>query len=65
MVKKLPADQAIAIVLFYREDKSVKEIADIMKKNQNTIKINLFRGREKLKELLGDKIERRNNAAGK
>ncbi len=57
-VKKLPQDQAMAIVLFYRQEKSIKEIVDIMKKSQNTVKINLFRGREKLKELLGNKIER-------
>jgi RNA polymerase sigma-70 factor (ECF subfamily) len=57
-VKKLPADQAMAIVLFYRQEKSIKEIADIMTKSQNTVKVNLFRGREKLKELLGNKIER-------
>jgi DNA-directed RNA polymerase specialized sigma24 family protein len=29
-----------------------------MTKSQNTVKINLFRGREKLKEMLGNKIER-------
>ncbi|MDD5011424.1 MAG: RNA polymerase sigma factor [Phycisphaerae bacterium] len=57
-VQKLSQDQAMAIVLFYRQEKSIKEIANIMKKGQNTIKIHLFRGREKLKELLGDKIER-------
>lgn len=57
-VKKLPQDHAMAIVLYYRQEKSVKEIADIMKKGQNTVKVYLFRGREKLKELLGNKIER-------
>ena len=57
-VKKLPQDQAMAIVLYYRQEKSVKEIASIMKKGQNTVKVYLFRGREKLKELLGDNIER-------
>ena len=57
-VKKLPQDQAMAIVLFYRQEKSIKEIANIMTKSQNTVKVNLFRGREKLKEMLGNKIER-------
>ena len=56
-VKKLPQDQAVAIVLYYRQEKSIKEIADIMKKRQNTVKVWLFRGRERLKELLGNKIE--------
>jgi RNA polymerase sigma factor (sigma-70 family) len=57
-VKKLPQDSAMAIVLYYRQEKSIKEIANIMGKNKNTVKIYLYRGREKLKESLGDKIER-------
>lgn len=56
-VKKLPQDQAVAIVLHYRQEKSIKEIANIMKKRQNTVKVLLFRGREKLKELLSNKME--------
>lgn len=55
-VKKLPTEQAMAVVLYYRQEKSVKEIADILKKRENTVKILLFRGRERLKELLSDKI---------
>jgi RNA polymerase sigma factor (sigma-70 family) len=57
-VKKLPQDQAVAIVLYYRQEKSVKEIANIMEKRQNTVKVCLFRGRERLKELLSNKMER-------
>jgi RNA polymerase sigma factor (sigma-70 family) len=57
-VKKLPQDYAMAVVLHYRQEKSVKEIADIMRKRQNTVKVLLFRGRERLKELLSDKMER-------
>ena len=57
-VKKLPQDQAMAIVLFYRQEKSIKEIANIMTKSQNTVKVNLFKCREKLKDILGNKIER-------
>jgi RNA polymerase sigma factor (sigma-70 family) len=56
-VKKLPQDQAVAIVLHYRQEKSIKEIADIMRKRQNTVKVWLFRGRERLKELLSNKME--------
>ena len=56
-VKKLPQDQAVAIVLHYRQGKSIKEIADIMRKRQNTVKVWLFRGRERLKELLSNKME--------
>jgi RNA polymerase sigma-70 factor (ECF subfamily) len=51
-VKRLPKMWAVAILLFYREEKSVSEIAKIMKKGENTVKTFLFRGRKKLKELL-------------
>jgi RNA polymerase sigma factor (sigma-70 family) len=51
-VKRLPKLWAVAILLFYREEKSVAEIAKIMKKRENTVKTFLFRGRKKLKELL-------------
>jgi RNA polymerase sigma factor (sigma-70 family) len=57
-VKKLPQDQAMAVVLYYRQEKNIKEIADIMKQQQNTVKVWLFRGRQSLKELLSDKMER-------
>jgi len=52
-VEQLPRLWAVAVVLFYREEKSVSEIAKIMKKRKNTVKTYLFRGRERLKELIG------------
>lgn len=51
---RLPRVWAVAIVLFYREEKNVAEIAKIMRKRKNTIKTYLFRGRKRLKELLAD-----------
>jgi RNA polymerase sigma factor (sigma-70 family) len=51
-VERLPKLWALSIVLFYREEKSVEEIAKIMKKNKNTVKTYLFRSRERLKRLL-------------
>ena len=53
-VNALPSRWAMAIILFYREDKSVEEIAKIMQKRYNTVKTYLFRGRKKLKKVLGD-----------
>ncbi|TES88659.1 MAG: sigma-70 family RNA polymerase sigma factor, partial [Desulfobacteraceae bacterium] len=44
-VGRLPRLWAVAIVLFYREEKSILEIAKIMKKRKNTVKTYLFRGR--------------------
>jgi RNA polymerase sigma-70 factor (ECF subfamily) len=55
-VNALPGQWAMAIILFYREDKSVEEIAKIMRKRYNTVKTYLFRGRKKLKSVLGDII---------
>jgi RNA polymerase sigma-70 factor (ECF subfamily) len=53
-VKQLPKLWAAAIVLSYRKEKSISEIAKIMKKRKNTVKTYLFRGRKRLKELLAD-----------
>ena len=53
-VKQLPRLWAMAIILFYREEKNVKEIAKIMRVRQNTVKTYLFRGRKRLKELLAN-----------
>lgn len=53
-VKQLPKLWAVAIVLSYREEKSISEIAKIMKTRKNTVKTYLFRGRKRLKELLAD-----------
>jgi len=51
-VERLPRLWAMATVLFYREEKNIKEIAKIMRVGQNTVKTYLFRGRKRLKELL-------------
>jgi RNA polymerase sigma-70 factor (ECF subfamily) len=40
------------IKLYYLDDLSVKEIAQILKKNENTIKTQLFRSRDTLKSAL-------------
>ena len=53
-VGRLPRLWAVATVLFYREEKNIKEIAKIMRVRQNTIKTYLFRGRKRLKELLAE-----------
>ena len=55
-VGRLPRLWALAIVLFYRQEKTIKEIAKIMNKRQNTVKTYLFKGRKKLKERLSNVI---------
>jgi RNA polymerase sigma factor (sigma-70 family) len=51
-VEKLPKLWAFAVILYYREQKSVADIARIMRINENTAKTYLFRAKRKLKEIL-------------
>ncbi len=51
-VMELPAKYRVLIDLYYYEDYSVKEIADILKMNVSTIQTRLMRARKMLKEKL-------------
>jgi len=51
-VERLPRLWAMAIILYYREEKCIADIAKIMQARKNTVKTYLFRGRNKLKEML-------------
>ncbi len=51
-LKKLPQKYSMALYLFYYEEYSIKEIAGIMEKNENSVKTLLARGRTLLKERL-------------
>jgi len=53
-VKRLPRLWAAAVILYYRQDRTIRDIAEIMRTRQNTVKTYLFRARRKLKELLPD-----------
>ncbi len=48
-VDRLPKLWALAVILFYREQKSIADIARIMQAKENTIKTYLFRARERLR----------------
>lgn len=50
----LPKKQSIVIHLFYYEDLSVREIANLLKIKESTVKTRLHRARAQLKQLLGD-----------
>lgn len=52
VVKKLPFKYRSVIHLFYYEELSIKEIADILKMKPSTVRTHLTRARAKLKELL-------------
>lgn len=51
-VKSLPTQYREALHLYYHEGFSIKEISKILKKNESTVRSDLKRGREKLKEVL-------------
>lgn len=53
-VMSLPKKQSTVIHLFYYEDLSVKEIADVLKIKESAVKTRLHRARTQLKQLLGD-----------
>lgn len=52
-VRTLPTKQSHAVALFYWEDRSVSEIADILDCGQETVKTHLKRGRATLAQRLG------------
>ncbi|MDD7796118.1 sigma-70 family RNA polymerase sigma factor [Clostridium sp. 'White wine YQ'] len=54
MLSRLPENYRIALVLFYLEDMSVKDIANTLKASEGTVKSWLSRGRSQLKSLLED-----------
>ena len=51
-IEKLRPEYREVIKLYYLDDLSVKEIAQILNKNENTIKTQLFRARDTLKSAL-------------
>lgn len=56
-IDELPHDDAVVITLHYFEELSLKEIADIMNIEANTVKVRLFRSRKRLGGLLATKLE--------
>jgi len=51
-VKKLPSKYREVIHLFYHEGYQTKEISKILRRNESSVRSDLKRGREKLKEVL-------------
>jgi RNA polymerase sigma-70 factor (ECF subfamily) len=56
-VERLPRLWALVVILYYREEKSIADIAKIMQIKDNTVKTYLFRGRDKLKQILAAVFE--------
>ena len=53
-VMSLPKKERAVIHLFYYEDMTVKEIAEMLKINESAVKTRLHRARKTLKLILGD-----------
>ncbi|MEO1784229.1 sigma-70 family RNA polymerase sigma factor [Thermodesulfobium sp. 4217-1] len=51
---KIPEIYRVAIVLFYQEDLSIKEISNILSVDEGTVKMRISRGRKKLYKELSD-----------
>lgn len=56
-IDELSHDDAVVITLHYFEELSLKEIANIMNIEANTVKVRLFRSRKRLARLLKNKLE--------
>lgn len=54
-VRSLPERQAQAVALFYWEDRTIAEIAEILGCGKETVKTHLSRGRAALSDRLGDR----------
>lgn len=50
LIKCLKYEERIIVILYYKEQFSVEEISKILKINKNTVKTNLYRARQKIKE---------------
>ena len=53
-IKELPEDYRIIIILRYFEDLKIREIAEILNLNLNTVKTRLYKGLEKLRIKIND-----------
>ncbi|MFN8392228.1 MAG: RNA polymerase sigma factor [Bdellovibrionota bacterium] len=63
LVRQLPEKQRHAVLFHYFEDLSVEQTAERLACSVGTVKTHLFRGREKLKELLEDE-QKKEDALG-
>ncbi len=57
VLKELSPDDNTLITLFYYEDLSLAEISEVMGISSNTVKVKLFRSRNRLAVLLKEKLE--------
>ncbi len=57
LVRQLPQEEAVIITLFYFEENTVKEIAEITGISESNIKTKLFRARKKMRAMIPEEKE--------
>lgn len=55
-VKTLPAQQRAAVVLYYFEDATVADIAEVLGCSPSTARVHLHRARERVRHLLAEEV---------
>jgi RNA polymerase sigma-70 factor (ECF subfamily) len=53
----LPSDDSFLLTLFYFEEQSLDEIANVIGLTPNNVKVKLFRSRKKLASILKERLE--------
>jgi RNA polymerase sigma-70 factor (ECF subfamily) len=53
-LRQLPPQQRAAVVLHYYADRPIREIAELLGTSASTVAVHLHRGRNRLRDLLGD-----------
>lgn len=56
-INLLPSDDAFLLTLFYFEEQSLEEIANVVNLTANNVKVKLFRSRKKLTTILKERLE--------
>lgn len=51
-MKKLPSKYSLVLYLYYYEEYSIREISELLEKNENSVKTHLARGRKLLRKRL-------------
>jgi RNA polymerase sigma-70 factor (ECF subfamily) len=55
LVRELPADQRKVLELRFMEEKSTREVAEVLQRSEGAIKQLQFRGLENLRAMIGGK----------
>ena len=56
-IELLPSDDAFLLTLFYFEEQSIEEIANIINLTPNNVKVKLFRSRKKLATIMKQRLQ--------